>query len=154
MKKHLAQLNISRIIPETMENPIMNDFVAQLDTINALAESSKGFIWRLKGDDNNATNFRPFDDDRVIVNMSVWESAEGLMEFVYKSAHTMVMKDRNKWFENMESLQPYFGTLKKDTFQLFKKPVNDWNIFKQTEQRILPLILKIGFSATNKLDHR
>ena len=99
MKKYLAQLNISRIIPETMEDPIMADFVAQLDTINALAESSKGFVWRLKGDDNNATNFRPFDDDRVIVNMSVWESAEELMEFVYKSAHTMVMKDRNKWFE-------------------------------------------------------
>ena len=99
MKKHLAQLNISRIIPDTMEDPIMDDFVAQLDTINALAESSKGFIWRLKGDDNNATNFRPFDDDRVIVNMSVWQSADELMEFVYKSAHTMVMKDRNKWFE-------------------------------------------------------
>ena len=99
MKKHLAQLNISRIIPETMEDPIMADFVAQLDTINALAESSDGFVWRLKGDDNNATNFRPFDDDRVIVNMSVWKSAEELMEFVYKSAHTMVMKDRNKWFE-------------------------------------------------------
>ena len=46
MKKHLAQLNISRIIPETMEDPIMADFVAQLDTINALAESSKGFVWR------------------------------------------------------------------------------------------------------------
>lgn len=99
MKKHLAQLNISRIIPETMEDPIMADFVDQLDTINVLAESSKGFVWRLKGDDNNATNFRPFDDDRVIVNMSVWESVEELMEFVYKSAHTMVMKDRNKWFE-------------------------------------------------------
>ena len=84
MKKHLAQLNISRIIPETMEDPIMADFGAQLDTINALAERSKGFVWRLKGDDNNATNFRPFDDDRVIVNMSVWESAEELMEYVYK----------------------------------------------------------------------
>jgi hypothetical protein len=99
MKKHLAQLNISRIIPETMEDPIMADFVAQLDTINALAESSKGFVWRLKGDDNNATGFHPFDDDRVIVNMSVWENIDDLMAFAFKSAHAMVMKDRNKWFE-------------------------------------------------------
>lgn len=99
MKKHLAQLNISRIIPDTMEDPIMADFVAQLDTINALAESSKGFVWRLKDDENNATNFRPFDDDRIIVNMSVWESIEELMDFAFKSAHTVVMKDRNKWFE-------------------------------------------------------
>lgn len=57
MKKHLAQLNISKIIPETMADSIMADFVAQLDTINALAESSKGFVWRLKGDDNNAKIF-------------------------------------------------------------------------------------------------
>jgi Domain of unknown function (DUF3291) len=99
MKKHLAQLNISRIIPETMEDPIMADFVAQLDSINALAESSKGFVWRLKDDAGNATNLRPFDDDRIIVNMSVWESVEELMDFAYKSAHTLVMKDRNKWFE-------------------------------------------------------
>lgn len=99
MKKHLAQLNISRIIPDTMEAPIMADFVAQLDTINALAESSKGFVWRLKDDDNNATNFHPFDDDRIIVNMSVWESIEELMDFAFKSAHTVVMKNRNKWFE-------------------------------------------------------
>ena len=82
-----------------MEDPIMADFVAQLDTINALAESSKGFVWRLKDDENNATNFRPFDDDRIIVNMSVWESIEELMDFAFKSAHTMVMKDRNRWFE-------------------------------------------------------
>lgn len=57
MKKHLAQLNIFKIIPETMADSIMADFVAQLDTINALAESSKGFVWRLKGDDNNAKIF-------------------------------------------------------------------------------------------------
>lgn len=99
MKKHLAQLNISRIIPDTMEDPIMADFVEQLDTINALAENSKGFVWRLKGDDNNATNFRPFDEDRIIVNMSVWESIDDLMIFAFKSAHATVMKDRNKWFE-------------------------------------------------------
>jgi hypothetical protein len=99
LKKHLAQLNISRIIPETMKDPIMADFVAQLDTINTLAESSKGFVWRLKDDAGNATNLRPFDDDRIIVNMSVWESVEELMDFAYKSAHAFVMKDRNKWFE-------------------------------------------------------
>lgn len=99
MKKHLAQLNISRIIPETMEDPIMSDFVAQLGTINNLGENSKGFVWRLKDDEGNATNLRPFDDDRIIVNMTVWESIEDLMNFAYKSAHAVVMRDRGKWFE-------------------------------------------------------
>jgi len=82
-----------------VEEPIMADFVAQMAAINALAESSKGSVWRLKGEDNNTTNFRPYGDDRIIVNMSVWESAEELMEFVYKSTQTMVMKDDNRWFE-------------------------------------------------------
>lgn len=99
MKKYLAQLNISRIIPESMDDPIMADFVAQLDTINHLAENSKGFVWRLKDDAGNATNLRPFNDDRVIVNMSVWENIDDLMDFAFKSAHTLVMRDRNKWFE-------------------------------------------------------
>ncbi|UFH52857.1 DUF3291 domain-containing protein [Spirosoma sp. KNUC1025] len=96
---HLAQLNISRMLAPTIDHPIMADFVAQLDTINQLAEQSDGFIWRLKGDGNNATDFRPFDDDRIIVNMSVWESPEKLQAFVFKSLHTDVMKDRRKWFE-------------------------------------------------------
>ncbi|MFD2574084.1 DUF3291 domain-containing protein [Spirosoma soli] len=96
---HLAQLNISRMLAPDISHPIMADFVAQLDVINGLAERSDGFIWRLKGDGNSATDIRPFDDDRIIVNLSVWESPEKLQTFVFKSMHTEVMKDRRKWFE-------------------------------------------------------
>jgi hypothetical protein len=99
MKKLLAQLNIARMQSNTIEDPLMADFVAQIDTINTLAENSKGFVWRLKDDEGNATNIHPFDDDRIIINMSVWESIEDLMEYAYKSAHATVMKDRSKWFE-------------------------------------------------------
>lgn len=79
---HLAQLNISRMLAPTIDHPIMADFVAQLDTINRLAEASDGFVWRLKGEGNDATSLHPFDDERVIVNMSVWESLEQLQAFV------------------------------------------------------------------------
>jgi hypothetical protein len=99
MKKHLAQLNISRMLSDTIDDPIMADFVAQLDTINKLGESSKGFVWRLKDEGGNATHINPFDDERVIVNLTVWESIEDLMNFAFKTAHAVVMKDRNKWFE-------------------------------------------------------
>ena len=99
MKKHLAQLNIARMQSNSINDPLMADFVAQLDTINTLAENSKGFVWRLKDEEGNATNIHPFDDDRIIINMSVWESIEDLMEYAYKSAHAVVMKDRSKWFE-------------------------------------------------------
>ncbi len=96
---HLAQLNISRMNAPSIDHPLMADFVAQLDTINALAEASDGFIWRLKGDGGNATDIKAFDDERMIVNMSVWESPETLQAFVFRSMHTDVMRDRRKWFE-------------------------------------------------------
>ena len=99
MKKLLAQLNIARMQSNSINDPLMADFVAQLDTINTLAENSKGFVWRLKDEEGNATNIHPFDDNRIIINMSVWESIEDLMEYAYKSAHAVVMKDRSKWFE-------------------------------------------------------
>ena len=101
---HLAQLNISRMLAPDIDHPIMADFVAQLEVINELAERSDGFVWRLKGDGNNATDLRPFDDGRIIVNLSVWQSLETLTAFVFKSMHTAVMKDRRKWFEKPEQM--------------------------------------------------
>ena len=101
---HLAQLNISRMIAPDINHPLMADFVAQLDAVNALAEASDGFIWRLKGEGNDATSLRPFNDERIIVNMSVWESPEKLQAFVFKSMHTDVMRDRRKWFEKPSEL--------------------------------------------------
>jgi len=95
----LAQLNIGRIVGAHMQDPVMQTFVDLLDHINALAESSPGFVWRLKDDNNNATSLNPFGDDRVIVNMSVWESLEALEKYVYKSQHFEVLKRRKEWFE-------------------------------------------------------
>ena len=71
-----------------------------LDPINALAESTPGFVWRLQADNGNATNYRPYDDDTMI-NMSVWEDIESLHQYVYRSAHVEFMKRRKEWFELM-----------------------------------------------------
>lgn len=99
-KYHLAQLNIA-ILKEPLDSPTLADFVANLDRINALAETSDGYIWRLKSDDNNATSIRPLDEN-TIVNMSVWRDVESLNEYVYKSAHTDIMRRRKEWFERMK----------------------------------------------------
>lgn len=96
---HLAQLNIATL-KEPLDSPALADFVANLDRINALAENSAGYIWRLKSDDNNATSFRPLGEN-TIVNMSVWRDVESLNEYVYKSAHTDIMRRRKEWFERM-----------------------------------------------------
>jgi hypothetical protein len=97
---HLAQINIARIAAEKITDPVMQTFVAQLEEVNAIAESSPGFVWRLKDDSNNATSFNPFNDERIIVNMSVWETLDQLMKFVYDGRHLEVLKRRREWFVN------------------------------------------------------
>jgi hypothetical protein len=79
----------------------MAEFVASLDPVNALADQAPGFVWRLQTDDGNSTAIRAFDDDRVIVNMSVWESIDQLTDFVYRSGHIDVMRRRREWFERI-----------------------------------------------------
>jgi hypothetical protein len=79
----------------------MADFVTQLDAVNAVAETSPGFVWRLKADDGRPSSYVRFSaDDRIIVNMSVWESIEALESYVYRAqAHADVFRDRRRWFE-------------------------------------------------------
>lgn len=96
---HLAQLNIGRV-RAPVEDPVMAGFTQRLNEVNALAERSPGFVWRLQTQEGNATYFRPYpDDDRILMNMSVWESIEELKNYVYKSAHVELLRERHRWFE-------------------------------------------------------
>lgn len=95
----LAQLNIATL-KAPLDSPELRDFVDNLDRINALAENSPGFAWRLKGEGNDATSLRPFGDN-VIVNMSVWRDVGSLRNYVYDTAHTAIMKRRREWFTRM-----------------------------------------------------
>src|SRR5262245_44695082 len=94
---HIAQVNIGRM-KGALEDPVMAGFVARLDEINALADRSPGFIWRLQTSGGNATYLRPYDDDRILFNMSVWESIEHLKRYVYTSAHLEAPQPREAWF--------------------------------------------------------
>jgi Domain of unknown function (DUF3291) len=95
---HIAQVNIARM-KGALEDPVMAGFVARLDEINALADRSPGFVWRLQTSGGNATYLRPYDDDRILFNMSVWESLEHLKQYVYYTAHVEVLRQRQAWFE-------------------------------------------------------
>ena len=96
----LAQLNIATM-NEPLEAPGMADFVANLDRVNALAETSPGFVWRLQTDEGDATAVRPMGAD-VLVNMSVWRDVDSLNNYVYGSAHVEIMRRRREWFRRMK----------------------------------------------------
>ncbi len=99
MKIHeLAQLNIARLA-HPLDSPILADFVANLDRINALAEAASGFVWRMiTNADNEAATLRLFDSS-TLVNLSVWADIESLHAYVYRSDHAAIMRRRKEWFE-------------------------------------------------------
>jgi hypothetical protein len=101
-ESHLAQVNIGRIVAP-LDSPELADFVAQQPEINALADRSPGFVWRLVDDDGaDATGIRPDGNDALLlINCSVWESVEALRNFTYHSDHLRVMSRRREWFHRM-----------------------------------------------------
>jgi hypothetical protein len=113
---YIAQINISRLL-EPIDSPLLADFVADLDRINGIAEQSKGFIWRLKDENaNNATAINPFDDDKILVNMSVWETVDDLKNFAYRSDHVEVFMKRAKWFERLPVAHTALWHVEKGSF--------------------------------------
>ena len=102
----LAQINIARM-RASIDNPVMADFVAQLPPVNALAEHSPGFVWRLQSDSGDATSIKVYEDEMIIINLTVWESVEALREYTYKSARHGVLRDRKRWFEKFDG--PYYA---------------------------------------------
>jgi hypothetical protein len=102
---HVAQLNIGRLRYD-ISDPRMADFVGNLARVNALADRAEGFVWRLQDDSGNATSFRPYDDPRIAINMSVWKNVEALERYVWQTVHKRFYGRREQWFEKSEG--PYF----------------------------------------------
>jgi Domain of unknown function (DUF3291) len=95
---HLAQINVGRLL-HPIDDPRIAEFVDSLDRVNALAERSPGFVWRMKDESGNATQMALYDDPLMIVNMSVWESVEALHGFAYQTIHRRFVQRRREWFE-------------------------------------------------------
>jgi hypothetical protein len=85
-----------------LDSPALADFMALLDPVNALADHAPGFVWRLQSEEGNATSIPVLGDDRLIVNMSVWETIDHLADYVYRSDHVAVMRRRREWFERIK----------------------------------------------------
>jgi hypothetical protein len=99
-KYQLAQVNVAKGIADT-DSEIMIGFVTRLDEINALADHSAGFIWRLQSEDGDATSIDVFDDEMMLINMSVWDGIDSLKTFVYRTVHVELIRDREAWFSKL-----------------------------------------------------
>ena len=102
MKYHLAEYNIARLIAP-LDDPLIEPFVAALDPLNRLADEAPGFVWRLQTAEGDSTAVRVRDDPAIIINFSVWESADALSDFAYKSSHADIFRRRREFFGLLET---------------------------------------------------
>lgn len=98
---HLAQINIA-LMKAPLHAPIMTEFAEALNEVNAIADQSPGFIWRLQTASGNETDIRAYPDPKMLVNVSVWQDVESLKIYVYKSLHGKFFVRRRQWFEQYQ----------------------------------------------------
>lgn len=94
---HIAQYNLARM-RASLGDPIMAEFAANMQRIDEIGEHAPGFVWIFKDDDDKVLSLRPYDDDLIIVNLTVWETIDALFEFTYRSEHTDFFRRRLEWF--------------------------------------------------------
>src|SRR5690349_14234940 len=98
-RMHVAELNIGRA-RYPLDDPRMAGFMKNLAAINAIADRSPGFVWRLADESGvGNTDTKYTDDPQQIVNISVWETAEALEHFVWKTVHQKIYNQKHDWFE-------------------------------------------------------
>lgn len=111
---HIAQLNIASM-KTAMEDPSMKDFVDNLEVVNRIADNSPGFIWRLQTEEGDATSITVFDDDMLLVNMSVWQDLDSLKKFVYESYHVDILKRKKEWFRRFDGAHQVLWWIREGT---------------------------------------
>ena len=104
MTYHLAQLNLG-VFNAPLDSTQMDEFRLALDPINAIAEATLGFVWRLQDENGESASYVEVpgaDNPLLAPNLSVWRDLESLKHFVYKSGHATYLRRRAEWFERQD----------------------------------------------------
>ncbi len=151
-KYHLAQVNIAkRLAP--MDDPIMQDFVNNIERINAIADSSQGFVWRLKDEDKDEAN-AVFQDDSLLINMSVWENQESLFSYTYQSNHIEVFKRKKEWFSKVKMSHMAFWYVPIDYIPTFKDAKKRLDYLNAHGETPFAFTFKSKFSIEDALNYK
>lgn len=149
MKYNLAEVNIAKMLAP-MDDPIMQDFVNNVDRINAIAYKHKGFVWQLENKDEISDVFQ---DNSLIINISVWKTLEDLFDYTYKSGHIEVFKRKKEWFSKMKMMHMAFWYVPegyKPTFKDAKERLDYLNTHGDTPYAFS---FKAKFSKTEAINY-
>jgi hypothetical protein len=127
---HLAQINIA-LMQAPLDDPVMTEFSEALNEVNAIADRSPGFIWRLQTASGNATDIRAYSDPKMLVNVSVWQDVESLKSYVYRSLHGEFFVRRRQWFEKYQG----------EHFAMWWIPASHWPTVEEGKARLDHLAL-------------
>jgi len=95
-----GQFNVARARWD-LDDPRMKPFFDAVPPVNALAERTPGFVWRLEDDSEMmATYFS--HEPRFTMTLSVWESVESLRHFTWNTLHKKLRLKTHDWFEKMD----------------------------------------------------
>jgi hypothetical protein len=136
MDWHLAQINIGRLVAP-VDDPRIAGFISKLDAINALAEQTPGFVWRLQSGSGNATDIVYNDDPFYILNMSVWESVEELRDYVYSPSTSRLCAIALSGSKSSHCRTIVCGGFPPDTAPLSPKAANDWSTIRSTARLLI-----------------
>jgi Domain of unknown function (DUF3291) len=151
MQFHLAQLNVAKL-RAPLDSPQLSEFVANLEPINAIADASPGFVWRLQTEAGDATSIRAFDDNMIIVNLSVWESLETLRAFVYASAHKTYLGRKAEWFEPASEAYLAAWWIPSGTVPTVKEAVDRLHALRADGPTERAFTLKTAFPEPSRVD--
>ncbi|SDJ39792.1 DUF3291 domain-containing protein [Streptomyces indicus] len=98
---HLAQVNVGRL-QAPLDSAQLKDFTEGLVPVNAVADRSDGFVWRLQDESGDATDFRILGDPELLINLSVWRDVDALNTFMYSGRHRELLKRRREFFHRLE----------------------------------------------------
>ena len=145
---YLAQLNIAKAL-YPLESVEMKDFMDNLDPVNAIAESSEGFVWRLQDDSGDATSIHVFDDPNIIINMSVWQSADALKNFMFRTHHRDFMRRKKEWFQVMAEDTYVLWWIEKDSLPTIEQALERLNYLREHGDSPYAFTFKSNFTPAD-----
>ncbi|GAA4973529.1 DUF3291 domain-containing protein [Algibacter aquimarinus] len=148
---NLAQVNIAkRLAP--MDDPIMQDFVNNVEKINAIADASDGFIWRMQDEDKDL-GVAVFKDDSILINISVWKDLESLFNYTYNSGHIEVFKRKKEWFSKIKMMHMAFWYVPEGYEPTFQDAKNRLDYLNNHGDTPYAFSFKSKFSSQDSLNY-
>lgn len=152
MTYHLAQVNIAkRLAP--MDDPVMQDFINNVERINTIADKAEGFIWRMQDEDKELA-VEIFQDDALLINISVWKNLESLFDYTYKSGHIEVFKRKKEWFRKMKMVHMAFWYVPEGYVPTFKDAKNRLDYLNKYGDTPYAFTFKSKFSPKDAVNYK